>query len=254
MFAYNTVMLHPNFKVIVQNSSDLYQISKLKRVSSKDVTLVPGSGVDLSKHKALPLPIGVPVIVFAARLLVEKGVREFVEAAALLLSENAGLKGCVRFVVVGSLDLENPNSISQVELDGWIEHGVVEVWGQREDIPSVFERAFCVVLPSYYGEGLPKVLVEAAASGRAVITTDHPGCRDAILPNVTGLLVPVRDVKALAEAFKKLLESRSLCAELGEGGRRLAESKFDISSVISTHLELYKVLVLGLERRDNPVC
>ena len=109
-------------------------------------------------------------------------------------------------------------------------------------MPQVMAAAHVVVLPSYYGEGLPKVLIEAAACGRAVVTTDHPGCRDAIEAGVTGLLVPVRNAEALANAIEKLLSNPNRCAEMGKAGRVLAESAFDEKQVVAAHLQIYQEL------------
>ena len=120
---------------------------------------------------------------------------------------------------------------------------VIEWWGHRDDIHTIFALSSIVVLPSYYGEGLPKVLIEAAACGRAVITTDHPGCRDAIDPDISGLLVPVRDPNALANAILQLLNDPELCESMGLAGRNLAERKFSIDKVCQKHMNIYKSLL-----------
>jgi glycosyltransferase involved in cell wall biosynthesis len=149
----------------------------------------------------------------------------------------------VRFVVVGKPDLDNPHSLHLDELAQWTDESAVELWGHRTDMPEVMASAHVVVLPSYYGEGLPKVLIEAAACGRAVVTTDHPGCRDAIEAGVTGLLVPVRDAEALADAIEKLLSDPVQCAKMGQAGRVLAESAFDEKQVVAAHLQIYQELI-----------
>jgi len=110
-------------------------------------------------------------------------------------------------------------------------------------MPQVLRTAYLVVLPSYYGEGLPKVLIEAAACGRAVVTTDHPGCRDAIDPSVTGVLVPVRNAPELAEAIKELLNEPERCQTMGNAGRFLAERAFDVRQVVDAHLRIYQGLI-----------
>ena len=190
----------------------------------------------------MPLPIGVPVIVLAARLLAEKGVREFVQSARIL-RQRSQVGGRARFVLVGEPDLANPGSLRPEELAQWAEDGVVELWGHRTDMPQVMAAAHVVVLPSYYGEGLPKVLIEAAACGRAVVTTDHPGCRDAIVRDVTGILVPPRDAVALANAIEELLIDPVRCANMGQAGRELAESAFDVRQVVAAHLQIYEELM-----------
>jgi glycosyltransferase involved in cell wall biosynthesis len=206
--------------------------------------MIRGSGVDLRQYVHSSIPSGVPVVVLAARLLADKGVREFVHAARLLKQRGV----FCRFCLVGTVDPANPTSLTDAELAQWVSEGVVEVWGHRSDMPQVLAGAQIVVLPSYYGEGLPKVLIEAAACGRAVVTTDHPGCRDAIAPGVTGVLVPVRDAQALAEAIQDLLDHSDKCAAMGRAGRDLAERAFDVRQVVAAHLQIYEELMAKAAR------
>lgn len=235
---YFLALRQNNIKVIFQNPDDKKQILSITGLSEEKTIMIRGSGADLSKYTKKPLPEGVPIVVLAARLLRDKGVREFVAAAAML--KNKGVKA--RFCLVGDPDLENPSSVTQAELDKWAAEGNVETWGYRADIPEIFAESYLVVLPSYR-EGLPKVLIEAAACGRAVVTTDVSGCRDAIEAGVTGLLVPAKDSVALAEAIEKLLVDRALCLKLGDAGRAFAEREFDIKNVVATHLEIYSKLL-----------
>ena len=165
-------------------------------------------------------------------------MREFVAAAE---SVN-GSTFRARFVLVGKPDPHNPATIQQQELEQWKEHGVVELWGYCNNMDQVLASATIVVLPSYYGEGIPKILIEAAACGRAVITTDHPGCRDAIEESVTGLLVPVRDADALASSILCLLDDPLRCEEMGLAGRKRAEERFDLRQVVAKHLRIYEEL------------
>jgi glycosyltransferase involved in cell wall biosynthesis len=200
--------------------------------------MIRGSGVDLIQYIHTLLPLGVPVVLLAARLLADKGVREFVHAARLL--KQRGVSG--RFCLAGSVDPANPASLADSELRQWANEGVVELWGQRSDMPRVLGSAHLVVLPSYR-EGLPKVLLEAAACGRAVVTTDAPGCRDAIEPGVTGVLVPVRNAEALAEALNVLINDPARCQAMGNAGRALAERAFDVRQVVAVHLRIYQELI-----------
>lgn len=239
---YRMALGHENLRVIFQNSNDLSSLSSLFELPDRKVTMIRGSGADLSQYCVTPLPEGVPVVLLAARLLVDKGVREFVQSAQTLRRRGLSSKD-VRFVVVGKPDLDNPHSLHPDELAQWTDEGAVELWGHRTDMPQVMASAHIVVLPSYYGEGLPKVLIEAAACGRAVVTTDHPGCRDAIEAGVTGLLVPVRDSEALADAIQKLLSDPIKCAKMGQAGRILAETAFDEKQVVAAHLQIYQELI-----------
>ncbi|MBT6048204.1 MAG: glycosyltransferase family 4 protein [Candidatus Scalindua sp.] len=238
---YRVALGHHNSKFIFQNKNDMKILLKLSGQPVRKTELIKGSGVNLSNYKYVPLNNGMPIVVLAARLLADKGVREFVQAAATL--KNKGT--LARFVLVGDVDPGNVSTITVEEIEQWISQEVVEWWGYRNDIQKVFAKSTIVVLPSYYGEGLPKVLIEAAACGRAVITTDHPGCRDAIDPNVSGLLVPVRDSDALADAIKHLLNSPELCVKMGLAGRRLAEQYYDIDKVCKKHIKIYKSLLAG---------
>jgi glycosyltransferase involved in cell wall biosynthesis len=229
---------HHNQVVIFQNQDDRDTLMTATRLSVSKVVMIRGSGVDLEQFAALPVPEGVPVVVFPARLLADKGVFEFVEAAVLLRAKGVP----ARFVLAGLLDAANPTSVSQAELDDWAADGVVENWGYRADMPQVLACASVVVLPSYR-EGLPKALIEAAACGRAVVTTDVPGCRDAIEPGVTGVLVPVCDGAALAQAIEDLLANVAQRAAMGLAGRRLAEQEFDVDAVVRKHLDIYQRLL-----------
>ncbi|MFC5498397.1 glycosyltransferase family 4 protein [Caenimonas terrae] len=235
---YRLALGHPNVKVIFQNAGDLQIVTRLARLSASKTAMIRGSGVDLAGFAHLPLPGGVPVVVLAARLIADKGVLEFVNAARLLKQ-----RGCnARFALVGTVDSANPSSFTDVEVSRWVGDGTVEWWGQRPDMPQVLAAARMVVLPSYR-EGLPKVLIEAASCGRAVVTTDVPGCRDAIDPGITGLLVPVRDFISLANAMESLIEDPALCQRMGDAGREFAVRTFDIRQVVHAHLQIYEELI-----------
>jgi glycosyltransferase involved in cell wall biosynthesis len=237
-----------NLKVIFQNESDKKAIERIVPLADTQTTLIPGSGVDLTQFSAGSPPFGLPVVMFAARLLKDKGVVEFVEAARFLKSQCLHLQTRARFVLVGEPDFGNPASVTNSEITNWVTEGTIEYWGFRPDMSNVISTATIVTLPSYYGEGLPKVLIEAAACGRAVVTTDHPGCRDAIEPGVSGLLVPVRDPLALGRAIGDLLVDPAKCSEMGRAGRLLAERKFDVNRVVSDHLDIYSELTAQAAR------
>lgn len=144
-------------------------------------------------------------------------------------------------MIAGSVDPGNPSTVSDDKITSWSKAGVVEILGHQDDVAGLFSRSNIVCLPSYR-EGLPKVLIEAASCGRAVVTTDVPGCRDAITKDVTGLLVPVRDAAALSEAIECLLKNPMKRHEMATAGRLLAETQFDIKTVVQKHLEIYQSL------------
>jgi glycosyltransferase involved in cell wall biosynthesis len=139
--------------------------------------------------------------------------------------------------------LANPASVSQPEIDAWVGEGVVEFWGWQEDMPSVFAQAQIVCLPTYYGEGLPKSLLEAAASGCAIVATDIPGCREIVQHGVTGWLVATRDVSALANALRQAIEQPRLREQYGVSGRALIAKDFSMSRVASETIAIYDALV-----------
>ncbi|MGO3131102.1 MAG: glycosyltransferase family 4 protein [Alcaligenes sp.] len=234
---YRMALGHSNSRVIFQNSSDRDVLLEDRVVKRDQCILIRGSGVDLNEFQALPEPEGPPVALMVSRLLVDKGVREFVEAARISAAQGSSVK----WVVAGSPDPGNPASISDQEWQSWQQQGVVECLGERSDIAQLYAQAHIAVLPSYR-EGLPKSLVEAAACGRAVVTTDVPGCRDAIEPGVTGVLVPVRNAHALATAVMELGEDAARRQTMGEASRRLAEEAFDIERISQAHLDLYQHL------------
>jgi glycosyltransferase involved in cell wall biosynthesis len=239
---YRLALGHHNLKVIFQNPDDLACLARLAHLTEKKVTIIRGSGTDLTQYCVKPFPTGAPIVLIAARLLVDKGIREFVQSAYILRQRGLTSQD-VRFVIVGKPDLANPASLHPDELLQWAEEGVVEVWGHRTDMPQVMEAAHVVVLPSYYGEGLPKVLIEAAACGRVVVTTDHPGCRDAIEPNKTGLLVPIKNASALADAIDYLIKNPDVRKIMGASGRALAEKEFAIEKVVAEHMKIYQKLL-----------
>lgn len=241
LFLYRLSMGHPNQRVIFQNLTDMSTLVDAGEVSKDKTRLIRGSGVDLRDFPVIPEPDGIPVVVMASRLLKDKGVYEFVEAARILQSRGVN----ARFQLIGDPDPGNPESITAESIQAWREEGIVECPGFRTDIPDLFSQAHIITLASYYGEGLPKVLIEAAACGRAVITTDMPGCRDAIEPDVTGLLVPVRDAKALADAIQRLIEDADLRRCMGREGRLLAEKEFSIEKVVQAHLNIYRELTVS---------
>ncbi|MCU7995600.1 glycosyltransferase family 4 protein [Shewanella glacialipiscicola] len=235
-FLYRLGLNNPNSSVIFQNTSDMSVFRKLNIVNQDQCRLIRGSGVDLTVYKHSTTPIGdKPIVMFLARLLKDKGVIEFCEAAHQLKQ-----RGCkAEFVLVGDLDLQNPNSLDETTLNMYESRGDISHWGYSNDAATTIAKSTVMVLPSYR-EGLPKSLIEAAAIGRAVVTTDVPGCRDAIEPGVSGILIPARQVEPLANAIYGLLTDVNKCHRMGELGRELAENAFDIKSVIDKHFCIYE--------------
>lgn len=235
---YRLALHSPKVLTIFQNPSDAQLISKWVGLQRSQVRIIRGSGVDLTRFVPRPLPHGEMVFTFAARLLIDKGVREFVHAGSKLKEQGTR----ARFIVAGDVDPGNPASVSQDEIDEWRSGAGIEFVGHAQDVPGLFAKSHVIVLPSYR-EGMPKVLLEAAACGRAVITTNAPGCRDAVIPGKTGLLVPVAKVEPLADAMQLMIEDPERCAAMGMAGRRWAEEAFGIEGVVDAHLTIYRKLL-----------
>ncbi|KWU17607.1 glycosyltransferase family 4 protein [Achromobacter xylosoxidans] len=235
---YRLALGHRNSRVIFQNGADRDLLKLLGAVRDEQVVLIRGAGVDLDLCRALPEPPAPPVVVtMVTRLLRDKGVQEFVQAARLL--RERGVPVTMR--LVGGVDAGNPASATPAEVEAWQREGCVQALGERADVPQLYADSHIAVLPSYR-EGLPKSLIEAAACGRAVVTTDVPGCRDAIDPGKTGLLVPVRDPQALADAIARLAGDATQRQAMGAAGRALAEREFNIERVARIHVDLYDTL------------
>ncbi|WP_323017018.1 glycosyltransferase family 4 protein [Castellaniella sp.] len=238
LILYRLALGHANSRVIFQNPSDRDVLVQAGAVRPAQVLLLRGSGVDLDRFMPAPWPDGPVTVAMASRLLQDKGVREFVEAARL--SAARGESVCWR--LAGSLDPENPASIRADELQAWQAEGVIDYVGECADVAGFYAQAHLVALPSYR-EGLPKSLIEAAACGRPVITTDVPGCRDVIEPDVSGLLVPARDARALADAVSRLAADAGLRDRMGAAGRALAERDFGLAGIVQAHLAVYADLL-----------
>ena len=229
---------HSNQKVIVQNEDDAKVLVRWGVLNSNKVRLIRGSGVNLKNFINPREPEGIPVICFAARLLVDKGVYEFVSAARIL--KDRGVQA--RFCLAGDLDLNNPTSLNIKDLNNLKNESCIDILGFQKNISSLYARSHIICLPSYR-EGLPKTLIEAAAASRAVVTTDVPGCRDAIIPNNTGLLVPVKNSRKLADALQWLIEHPKERIKMGKAGRKLAEKDFQIEKIVKNHLKIYQELI-----------
>ena len=223
--------------LILQNPDDQQMLVEEGVVAAARVRQIRGSGVDIRRFAPTPEPAGPlrPLVILPSRLLWDKGVGEFVEAARLLQVQGVQ----ARFALVGDSDPENSAAIADEQLEAWAASGVVEWWGRREDMPQVFAQANIVCLPSYR-EGLPKVLLEAAACGRALVATDVPGCREIVIDGHNGLLAPLRDAVGLAAAIRRLLDDAGLRAELGRCGRALVEAEFSEEKVVQQTLAVYR--------------
>lgn len=236
--AYWGVFRPTNVRVIVQNGYDRHEVERICPSAASRVRLIPGSGVDLNEFRYSAQPDGVPVVVLPARLLRDKGVCEFAAAAAQLRGEGIA----ARFVLAGRLDPGNRAALTLEEVRELCARSGIEWIGESKDMPGLLRESHVACLPSYR-EGMPKVLLEACAAGRPIVTTDTPGCRDVVQGGRNGSLVPPHDAAALAAALRRLITDPALRQDMGAESRRLAESRFGIESVVRAHLEIYRELL-----------
>ncbi len=225
-------------KAIFENPDDLAALSAAGMVRREDAVLIRGAGVNITEFAPAPEPEGRVRVILIARMIREKGVADFVAAAR-------ALKGLAEFVLVGAPDLGNPNTITEAELRGWEAEGVVTWLGPRRDIAALLRGAHIAVQPSTYREGLPKSALEAMASGKPLVATDIPGCREAVVDGQTGFLIPPRDTLALAEAMKRLIVDPALRARFGAAARRRAEENFSDAIICAQTLLVYDAVGQG---------
>jgi glycosyltransferase involved in cell wall biosynthesis len=234
LLAFPHLLKRKNHWVIVQNSDDAAFFQDMALPGK--VVLVPGSGVDIERFSSVPEPHGTVTAAIVSRMLGEKGINEVVAAARILKERGV----TIRIQLVGAPDPENPSSIPEETLRGWHAEDIVEWLGHRDDIVQVWAKAHIAVLPSYR-EGFPKSLIEAMASGRAAITTDAIGCRDVIEDGVSGILVPLYDSIALADALQKLAEDEMLRKKMGAAARKRTEALFSDKIIAAKTMDLYRV-------------
>ncbi len=227
--------------IIFQNPDDQKKMVDTRIVKKENTALIRGSGVDLDDFPFMPYEEveGAPIILFTSRLLLEKGITDFIEAARLLKKQ--GIKA--RFVVAGNIYPDNARSLTKAQIMKPHDEGVIEWMGQVDDMPAMLKSAMMVVLPSYYGEGVPKALLEAAAIGRPIITCDAPGCREAVEHEVNGLLVAPQSPTDLARAIEKLIEDPQKRYVYGAAGRQRVEEDFNTDHVVAQTMAVYDGLL-----------
>lgn len=213
-------------RVFFQNPDDQAEFCGRKIASPAQVRLVRGSGVDLCQFPCTPLPSGNIIFLLIARLVFDKGISEFIAAARQVRAKFPG----VHFRLVGPLD-PNPAAIPLHQLQAWVNEGVISWPGGVDDVRPEIAAAHVFVLPSFYREGTPRTVLEAMAMGRAIITTDAPGCRETVIHGVNGFLIPTRNSDALAIAMERFLADPSLLACMGNASRQLAEERFNVHRV-----------------------
>lgn len=238
LLALRRSLQHPNALTILQNPCDLESLVAAGAIQREAAVLIRGSGVDTTQFAPTPEPTGIPVVVLPSRMLEDKGVCDFVDAARILKH-----RGCrARFALCGDTDPGNPSAIPRAELVKWAATGLVEWWGHRADMRTVMAESNVVCLPSYT-EGLPRTLIEAAASARVIVATDIPGCREVVRDGENGLLVPPGNPRRLAEALAKVVTNAALRADAGRRGREIAAPSFSVETVNTATLATYAMLL-----------
>jgi len=227
-------------RLVLQNPDDVALFQKAGLVDASRVRLIPGSGVNCTRFIAgnQRMKGGALRVLLAARLLWDKGVAEYIAAARELKGQGRQ----INFLLAGNPDAGNPATVPAAKLNEWVSEGLVEWLGHVDDMPSLLSSVDVVVLPSYR-EGLPKSLIEAAACGLPLVTTDVPGCREVVTNEVDGLLVPARDSRALAIAIARLHDDPVMAAGLGEAAREKALAEFDERIVIKRTMQVYEELM-----------
>ena len=225
-------------EIILQNPDDELMLHAAGVLADGQAHLIRGSGVDVERFVPIPEPGGAPLVVLASRMLWGKGIETFVHAAERVRKKMP----TARLALVGPTDSGNPAAVPEAQLRAWAEAGDVEWWGFRDDMEDVLAQSHVVCLPSEYGEGVPRILIEGAASGRPLVATDIAGCREIVRDGKSGLLVRPGDPAALAQALLDLLRDRDLRRRLGQGARRLAEDEFSARSVIADTFGVYRIL------------
>lgn len=223
-------------EVILQNPDDAKVIQTFG-VDVKKIHLIKGAGVDTKQFKPSVQPERDFTMLIATRMLWDKGVGVFVDSVKILKDRGIFVRG----VLVGACDNQSLNAISTSQLQAWNDSGIVEWWGKRSDMPDVLNSADVICLPSNYGEGIPKVLIEAASCGKAIVTTDTPGCREIVVNDETGILIPVENPEALADAIERLTKNVDECKNMGHKGRQLVLDNYTVEKVISQTLDVYKI-------------
>ena len=232
--AYRVCLNHPRMTVIFQNADDRLDFLRWTGIKTLNYVLIAGSGVDINRFYPTPEPSGIVRVVVPARMLRDKGIVEFAMAIGSLRARGVLVEG----LMAGSPDPENPESLTEPELRALETQYGVRWIGHCSDVANLFSSTHIVCLPSYR-EGLPKALIEASAAGRAIVTTDVPGCRHVVDDGVTGLLVPARQVTPLADSIGRLVADPDLRLRLGAAARARAEAQFGIDQIVSQTLHLY---------------
>ena len=235
---YRWALHQKNVIVIFENNTDLEFFIAQKLTAREQANMITGVGVDITKFAPTPEPAAPIVILMASRMLWDKGVGIFVDAVSIVRKRHE-----IRAVLAGEPDAGNPSNIEPGVLHKWQNEGLVEWWGWQSDMPQTYSKCHIVAFPTMYGEGVPTVLLEALACSRPVVATDIPGCREVVSHGVNGLLVPVKNAEALADALETLVVNPELRQRMGNIGREMAINQFQTVKINRETLAVYDLLI-----------
>lgn len=224
-----------NNRTIVQNKADYFFVTEKLGIKKQNVSLIESAGVDIKKFSINNFNNYKPKVVLASRMIWDKGIKEFVNAAIVL--NKKGIKA--KFLLVGKPDKGNPRSIPEEILAQWNKFDFIDWVGYQSNMVNIFKMASIVTLPTFYGEGMPKVLIEAMSCSRPIVTTNVPGCRDLIVDQFNGILVKPKDHLDLANAIEKLICDQDLCKKMGLRGKEIAHKKYNQEKITKETLDLY---------------
>jgi glycosyltransferase involved in cell wall biosynthesis len=238
--AYKLGLRNKNVKVIFQNEKDKSVFIDNGLVKDTQTILIRGSGVNCSEFEPKENTDNEEeIVILASRMIFDKGIEEFVSAAEKVKEKRPQTK----FILAGKTDKGNPNVVSEDQLIEWNKQGFVDWIGHTEDMVGLISKSTIITLPTYYPEGVPKILIESAACGKPIITTNRPGCNDIVIDGKNGILIPERDSQALADAILELLHNPIKMKEFGRFGRELVLKEFSEDIVVDKTMELYNSLL-----------
>ena len=240
---FHRKIIHIIYRLGVKNTTNIFQnrenlrlFNQLKIGDPQRNLYIPGSGIDINRFKRLPEPEGVPIVLLASRFIEEKGILEFIEAARRTKTDEIP----ARYVLAGRFEMDQPHAVSEEQVQAWVHEGLVEYWGWFNNMEAIYQQVHIVCLPTYYMEGLPKVLLEAAAVGRPVIATDVPGCNEVLIDGNNGIRIKPRDTDALTNAIHTLISDPGLRRRMGESNRSQIENRFSTEVIFAQYKNLYK--------------
>jgi glycosyltransferase involved in cell wall biosynthesis len=234
---YFALTKFPN-ALIFENPDDRDLFQRLHLLGNNKTFIIKGAGIEPDVYLPKPEVSGIPIVILPARLLWDKGVQEFVDAARQVKAQGIS----ARFVLVGDVDANNPANVKKEQVTSWIDEGVIECWGWQENMLEILQKIHIVCLPSYR-EGLPKALIEAASCAKPIVTTDVPGCREVVIDQYNGFLVPAKDSQKLAGALIKLINDAPLRHKMGALGRERVQAEFSMEKIGQETLRVYQELL-----------